>query len=64
MDLIYVDCELILDALHLVAEVRDTHQRLERAYREVLSYALELAANPTVVLLLFPPIFQLVDGFV
>ena len=33
------------------------------ANREVLSYALELAANPAVVFLLFPSILQLVNGF-
>ena len=35
----------------------------EGANREVLSYALELAANPIVILLLLPPILQLVNGF-
>ena len=28
MDLIYIDCELILDALHLRGEVRNVHLRL------------------------------------
>ena len=63
MDLIDIDCELVLDALHLVAGVRGGRWGLEWANREVLSYALELAANPIVVLLLFPPILQLVNGF-
>ena len=29
MDLIYADCELVLDALHLGTEVRDAYRRLE-----------------------------------
>ena len=63
MDLIYVDCELVLDALYLEAGIRGVHYRSERANREVLSHALELATNPIVVLLFFPPILQFVDCF-
>ena len=63
MDLIDIDCELVLDALHLDGKVKSGHGRRRRTNREVLPYALELAANPIVVLLLFPPALQFVNSF-
>jgi hypothetical protein len=63
MDLINVDCELILDALNLTIGVMDGHQQSKWANREVLSHALELAADPVVILLLLPPVFQLIHSF-
>ena len=63
MDLIDIDRELILDALHLMIEVRGGHYLREWANREVLSHALELATDPVIILFLFPPAFQFVNCF-
>ena len=35
----------------------------ERANREILPYALELAADPAIILLLFPPVLQMINCF-